>query len=439
MTRFISLRETEKKPMMKSKSYEKIGETVYKGTLPNGLTVIVVPKPGFKEGYAVFATSYGGACRRFKLDGVWYDTPAGVAHFLEHKMFDMPDGDNALSTLSKNGAQPNAFTSSDTTAYYFGCSTGFEENLRMLLRFVSTPYFTEESVAKEQGIIGQEIGMGDDDPYRTGYYAMLNLLYEHNPVKEEVAGTVESIAEITPETLYACHAAFYNPKNMVLCVAGDFDPERIYEITLEEVGKKEGSKPAVDMGEAESAYPLGTYAEERMEVSAPQFFIGAKVTPVLTGTELFRQKIVAQLALRTVFGSSGKFYNRLYSEGLLNRDYGYEMDYVAGTATVIFEGESRDPQAVLAELKAAVAEVREKGIDPEFFARMKKASFGSRLRGLESFDSLCLAQMDGYFEGYEALDSFEILESIELAECEKFISDYLADEKLVLSVILPMK
>ena len=425
--------------MMKSKAYEKIGETVYEGVLPNGLAVIVVPKPGFKESYAVFATNYGGACRRFMLDGVWYDTPAGVAHFLEHKMFDMPDGDNALSTLSKNGAQPNAFTSSDTTAYYFSCSTGFEENLRMLLRFVSTPYFTEESVAKEQGIIGQEIGMGDDDPYRTGYYAMLNLLYEHNPVREEVAGTVESIAEITPDTLYACHAAFYNPKNMVLCVAGDFEPQRIYDIALEELGDKQGSKPAVDMGEAESAFPLAPYAETRMEVSAPQFFIGAKVTPVLTGAELFRQKIVAQLALRTVFGSSGRFYNKLYSQGLLNRDYGYEMDYVAETATVIFEGESREPQKVLEEIKSAVADVRSGGIDSELFSRTKKASFGSRLRGLESFDSLCLAQMDGYFEGYAPLDSFEILESIEKSECEKFITEYLAEEKLVLSVVLPMK
>ena len=425
--------------MMKSKLYEKIGETVYEGILPNGLTVIVVPKPGFKQSYAVFATNYGGACRRFKLDGVWYDTPAGVAHFLEHKMFDMPDGDNALSTLAKNGAQPNAFTSSDTTAYYFDCSTGFEENLRMLLRFVSTPYFTEESVAKEQGIIGQEIGMGDDDPYRTGYYAMLNLLYEHNPVREEVAGTVESIAEITPDTLYACHAAFYNPTNMVLCAAGDFDPERIFEIAMEEVGDKSGSKPAVDMGEEESALPIGSYAEKRMEVSAPQFFIGAKVSPVLGGEELLRQKVVSQLALRTVFGSSGKFYNKLYSAGLLNRSFGYETDYVAGTATVIFDGESREPQRVLEEIKAAVADVRENGIDKELFSRIKKASFGSRLRGLESFDSLCLAQMDGYFEGYAPLDSFEILESVEASECEKFITDYLAEEKLVLSVILPMK
>ena len=425
--------------MMKSKAYRKIGETVYEGVLPNGLTVAVVPKPGFKQSYAVFATNYGGACRRFKLDGVWYDTPAGVAHFLEHKMFDMPDGDNALSTLAKNGAQPNAFTSSDTTAYYFDCCEGFEENLRMLLRFVSTPYFTDESVAKEQGIIGQEIGMGDDDPYRCAYYAMLRMLYQHNPLRDEVAGTVESIAEITPDTLYACHAAFYSPENMVLCVAGDLDPEKIFATAAEEVGDKQGSKPETDFGEEETAYPSESYAECRMEVSAPQFFIGAKVTPVPKGKELFRQKIVAQLALRTLFGSSGKFYNKLYGEGILNRDYGYEYDFVANTATVIFEGESPDPQKVLAEIKAAVKDVAENGLDKELFGRTKKASFGSRLRGLESFDSLCLSLMDGYFEGYDALDSFDILESVEISECEAFITEYLTDKRLAMSVVLPQK
>ena len=425
--------------MMKLKEYKKIGETVYEGVLPNGLTVVVIPKRGFKECYAVFATNYGGAYRRFELDGKWHDTPAGVAHFLEHKMFDMPDGVNALTAFSQLGANPNAFTSSDTTAYYFSCSTKFEENLRLLLRFVSTPYFTEESVAKEQGIIGQEIGMGDDDPERRGYYNMLGLLYEHNPVKEEVAGTVESIAQITSETLYACHAAFYNPKNMVLCVAGDLEPQRVYDIALEEVGDKSGSKPKVDMGEEESPLPLASYIEERMEVSAPQFFIGAKVSPVPVGKALQRQKIVSQLALRTVYGSSGRFYNKLYSEGILNRDYGYELDYVAGTATVIFEGESKNPQRVLAEILAAADEVRENGLDASHFERMKKASFGSRLRGLESFDSLCLAQMDGCFEGYDALDSFAILEDVSIEECVAFISEYLTEEKLVLSAVLPLK
>jgi len=428
-----------KKQMMKSKEYKNIGETVFEGVLPNGLPVIVIPKKDFKEGYAVFATCYGGACRRFELNGVWYDTPAGVAHFLEHKTFDLPDGTNALSAMSKSGAHPNAFTSTDTTAYYFSCTENFEENLRMLLHFVSTPYFTAEGVEKEQGIIGQEIGMGDDDPYRCAYYALLRQLYEHNPMREEVAGTVDSIAEITPDTLYACHAAFYNSKNMVLCVAGDFEPQRIYDIALEELSDWQGAKPTVDFGESESALPLEAFSELNMEVSAPQFFIGAKVTPVPSGKELLRQQIVSQLALRTLFGSSGKFYNKLYSEGYLSRDYGYENDYCAGTATVIIEGESRDPQRVLSEVKAAVKGVQESGLDRALFERIRKASFGSRLRGLESFDTLCLCFVDGVFEGYEPLDSFEILKSIDISECERFITDYLSEDRLAMSVVSPLK
>ena len=215
--------------------YPATGDTLYSGTAVNGLRVRVVPKKGFSGFYAVFGTDYGGTYRRFRLNGKEYDTPAGVAHYLEHKMFDLPDGDSALNLLSQNGADPNAFTSSDVTCYYFHCTHRFEENLRMLLHFVSTPYFTAETVQKEQGIIGQEIHMGEDNPGTANYYQLLNLLYRNHPIREKVIGTVESIAEITADTLYECHAAFYTPGNMVLCVAGDVDPDRILSIAEEEL------------------------------------------------------------------------------------------------------------------------------------------------------------------------------------------------------------
>ena len=209
---------------MQTNDYPQIGETLYTETLPNGLTIRVVPKPGFRGCFAAFATNYGGACRRFTLDGKRFDTPAGVAHYLEHKMFDLPDGDNALNMLSANGADPNAFTGDDMTCYYFQCTENFEENLRLLLHFVSTPYFTEETVQKEQGIIAQEIRMGEDDPSQAILYQLLGQLYDHHPIRDHVAGTVESIAEITPELLYDCHRAFYAPSNMCLAVEGDVDP-----------------------------------------------------------------------------------------------------------------------------------------------------------------------------------------------------------------------
>ncbi len=423
---------------MNCKHYTKIGETLYTAELPNGLRINVVPKTGFRLAYAVFATNYGGAHRRFFLDGQWHDTPAGVAHFLEHKMFDMPDGDNALSVLSANGAQPNAFTSSGMTAYYFDCTEGFEENLSMLLRFVSTPYFTDETVGKEQGIIGQEIGMVEDSAGYVVYNRLMRMLYEHNPVRDQVAGSVESIAEITAQTLYDCHSAFYAPSNMVLCVAADCDPDRIYELALDILPKEKAEIPLADFGEKENEFPTEAYHEEQMELSAPQFIIGAKVTPADKGDSLLRQKIVAQLALRTLFGSSGKFYNRLYSEGLLNRDYDYEIDYTAGIATVMIGGESTDPQAVLREINAAIAEVKASGLDKDAFERAKKASFGARLRGLEDFDNISIALVTGLFGDYCSFDSFEVLESIQIGECESFLTEFMAPDRLAMSVITPI-
>lgn len=422
---------------MKHRTFNKIGEELYTGTLKNGLRICVVTKPRFKLAYAVFAANYGGAHRSFYLGGQRHDTPAGVAHFLEHKMFDMPDGDNALSTLSANGAQPNAFTSSGMTAYYFDCTDGFEENLKMLLKFVSTPYFTQETVDKEQGIIGQEINMVEDNPGYVVYNRLMRLLYEHNPIRDQVAGSIESISQITAETLYNCHKAFYAPSNMVLCVAADCDPERIFELADSVLTSEKAEIPRADMGQKETLLPIESYHEESMEVSAPQFLIGAKVSPAPEGEKNMRQRIVAQLALRTLFGTSGEFYNRLYAEGILNRDYDYEIDYTAGTATVIIGGESVAPQRVLSEVNSALAQVFENGLDKDMFEAAKRASLGSRLRSLEDFDSLCLSLAEGVFSGFCALDALSVLESVEISECEEFLRSFMIPDRLAMSVITP--
>ena len=237
-------------------------ENVWAATLPNGLRVRVLCKPDFQRSYAVFATCYGGADRRFRVNDTWTDTPAGVAHYLEHKLFDMPDGSDALLTLSENGADPNAFTSTNMTAYYFSCTDRFEENLRTLLRFVSTPYFTDASVAKEQGIIGQEIRMGEDDPDRAVWRNLMRCLMARDGARDAVAGTVESIAEITPETLYACHRAFYAPSNMVLCAVCQDTPERVAAIAAEILPPERAPVPAADHGAPEDMTP----AQARMRV-----------------------------------------------------------------------------------------------------------------------------------------------------------------------------
>ena len=211
---------------MEQLNFARVGETMYHEKLKNGLNVFVFPKPEFQKGYAFFATNYGGMDMRFCLNGEWRNTPAGVAHYLEHKMFDTQEG-NALQDLAANGASPNAFTSNDITGYYFDSTEKFEENLRILLSFVSVPWFTQESVDKERGIIGQEIGMIEDDPNWQVYQNLTKAMYHTHPIRTSVAGTVESISHITDKTLYDCHKAFYDPANMVLCAAGDIDLETV--------------------------------------------------------------------------------------------------------------------------------------------------------------------------------------------------------------------
>jgi len=424
---------------MQKKEYNNIGETLYSATLPNGLRLRVIPKPGFSSRYAVFGTNYGGAHRRFALDGAMVDTPSGVAHFLEHKMFDLPDGDNALNILSANGANPNAFTSSGATCYYFQCTERFEDNLRLLLHFVSTPYFTAETVRKEQGIIAQEILMGDDNPGMVLYYNLLGQLYAHHPIRDRVAGTVESISRITADTLYTCHKAFYAPSNMVLCVEGDVDSALIERIAAEQLPTALSPVPKADFGEEESLFPSECVHRECMSVSAPQFYIGAKLRPASDGLSLLRQHLVAQLALRLLVGSSSEFYTRLYADGTLNLDFDYEVDYSAGTATVLMGGESESPETVLQELRREVEHVSHEGFSQSAFERARRASLGARLRGLEDFDNVCVSMVLGEFDGYCALDAIELLGSITCAECSAFVRESLAPERLALSIIEPEK
>ncbi|MCI7712381.1 MAG: insulinase family protein, partial [Clostridiales bacterium] len=227
---------------MKQTFYERIGEAVCRETLPNGLRINIVPKRDYAKSYAFFATRYGGMDTRFCLNGKWLDTPAGIAHYLEHKMFDTKEG-NALQELAKNGAEPNAFTSNAITGYYFDSTTHFEENLEILLSFVSVPYFTEESVAKEQGIIGQEIRMIEDNPDWQIYTRMMKALYAASTARTSIAGTVESISHITAETLYDCHKAFYTPSNMVLTVVGNVDPVHVVDIARRILPREDG--PAI--------------------------------------------------------------------------------------------------------------------------------------------------------------------------------------------------
>lgn len=422
--------------MMDRLDYPAIGETLYETVLPNGLTVLVSPKLGYAKSYAFFATKYGGAMRRFSLEGRKIDTPAGVAHFLEHKMFDMPEG-NALALLSQNGASPNAYTAGGITAYHFESTQGFYENLDILLRFVSTPYFTAESVDKEQGIIGQEIRMTEDNPYFALYYALMRALYDHHPVRDSVAGTVESIAEISPEILYSCHKVFYVPSNMVLCVTGDVDPEAVASAAGRILPSERSAVPEPDYGAPEALTPASARVELAMDVSAPQFLIGGKVPSPGGGTEMLRQTLICELALRCLVGRSSPFYTGLYAEGLLRADFGYGEDFSCGTAFFELGGESADPGRVLERFSAEVRRISENGLEREVFERARRADYGLTLRSLGNFPGLCRSLADGAMSGYRFLDVFELSRSLSADDCAEYIRENFAPERLALAAVMP--
>lgn len=421
---------------MVAKEYDRIGEKLYHAELENGLHIYVDVKPEFSKSFAFFATNYGGMDMKFKLDGRWHETPAGVAHFLEHKMFDTKEG-NALQDLAANGASPNAFTSTALTGYYFESTEKFEENLKILLSFVSVPYFTQESVDKEQGIIGQEIRMVEDDPENQVFYGMLEALYAHNPVRVSIAGTVESIAKITADTLYACHAAFYNPGNMTLCVAGNVDPERICALARE-ILPKEGLRDIPrDYGEAEPETANRSETVQQMAVSTPIFQLGWKADPAPMGEERQRQQFMGELACEALFGTSTPLYAALYAKGLVNNNFSYGYEAYPGCAMLVAGGESKDPRAVREAISAEALRVGKEGIDSALWDRLKKAAYGNRVRSLNSFETICVGMAQSHFAGYEYFRFPEVFASISKSDVEDCIRRWITPDRAGLSIVEP--
>lgn len=421
---------------MQELNFSRIGEKMYHQVLENGLNVFVIPKPEFQKSYAFFATNYGGMDMRFQLEGQWHDTPAGVAHYLEHKMFDTEEG-NALQDLAANGASPNAFTSNAITGYYFESVEKFEENLKILLSFVSVPWFTEESVEKERGIIGQEIGMIEDNPDWKVFMNLMKGLYKHHPVRTSVAGSVESISHITADTLYACHKAFYAPCNMVLCVAGNVDPERICQVACEILPKDPGSVALRDHGEAEPAGAVCGLTEEHMEVSTPIFQLGFKGDAPVKGKETMRQELLGELACEALMGSSSPLYARLYEQGLINSSFGCGYEGYPGCSFLYAGGESRDPGKVRDAILEEGGRLVREGIDPQLWSRLKKGVYGAKVRGLNSFENLCVGQAQSFFAGYDFLDFPEIFAGLEKSDAERMIAKWVVTERTALSVVLP--
>ena len=421
---------------MEHTDYPSLGERVYHEVLPNGLKLFVAARPDYGKQFAFFATHYGGMNLRFRdEDGDWVDTPAGVAHYLEHKMFDTEDG-SAQQVLAANGASDNAFTSADLTGYYFEGTCGFEENLRTLLSFVSVPWFTAESVRKEQGIISQEIRMGEDDPYSELYYRLIEMLYVNHPVRTRIAGTVESIKDITADTLYRCHKAFYHPGNMVLCVAGSVDPQQVKAIAREILPREHFTATEKDLGRAEPSAPAEREKEWTMPVAMPLFSLGIKGVPAEQGDRL-RQRLVAELACDALMGPSSALYSRLYETGLINGSFDFSYESVPGAAYLMVSGESRDPRQVRDEIFAEARRMAGEGIDPEQWERLVRAAYGAMVRRLNSLEDTCVEMAQSCFEGEDYLRFPEVFQSIEKADAERLLGSWCTPERAAMAIVRP--
>ena len=417
--------------------YPELDETVYREVLGNGLTVAVVPRKGFTKRMAYFVTDYGSIHTDFTFGGKEYRAPAGVAHFLEHKMFDMPGGRDVSAEFAAMGAMTNAFTSYDMTAYYFSCTEHFEECLKLLLEFVSTPYFTADSVQKEQGIIDQEIGMNEDTPESVIFEKLMQLMYRKHPIRIPILGTSETIREITPEILEICHRAFYTPGNMLLCVVGDVEPERVAEIARQLLGNAP-SEVGCKLRDWEESLTLS----EReticaMEVAMPMFNIAFKCRSVGFGEKAIRQEMVADLAAEALFGESSELYLQLYEEGIIDSSFGGGFETIDGCAMLIASGDSEHPEAVREAILEQAAKIVETGLEETAFLRMKRSALGRRIRGLDSFDSTCFRVCAYHFSGFDYFRFPEIYRSIDVQEIRAFLAQVVSRENCGMSVITP--
>lgn len=421
---------------MELKTYPRLGEQVYWEQLSNGLTVAVVPRPGFTRKLAYFVTDYGAIHQEFTLDGKPICSPGGVAHYLEHKLFDMPDRD-VTEAFASLGASPNAFTSYDMTAYYFSCTENFDQCLQLLLEFVSTPYFTKESVAKEQGIIGQEIDMNLDSPDTRVFENLMLAMYREHPIRTPILGTRESIKKITPQVLYENHKAFYSPENMLLVVVGDVDPEQVRQLAQDAV--KGLPVPRV---ESRRSWPEEMTCPQklitcRMEIAMPTFQLGFKCEPLEKGEEAVRKEIIGDLAAEALFGESSPLYLRLYEQGLIDSSFGGGFETVEGMSMLTASGDSDHPEKVRDAILEQAGLLAAEGIPAEDFMRMKRSALGRRIRGLDSFDSTAFRVCAYHFSGFDYFDFPRIYQSVQENDIREFIRRVVTVERCALSVIEP--
>ncbi|NJD02092.1 MAG: insulinase family protein [Ruminiclostridium sp.] len=419
--------------------YKKAGEIVYGYEHSSGLKAFVVPKKGYSKKYATFSTHYGSINNEFLVPGENEVTrvPDGIAHFLEHKLFEQETG-SVMEKFSKLGSSPNAYTGFSQTVYLFSCTDKFDENFKLLVDFVQNPFITEESVEKEKGIIGQEIMMYQDNPGWRVFFNLLKAFYSSNPVKTDIAGTIESISKINRETLYKCYNTFYHPSNMVILVVGDVDPRNVFEQV------DAGIKPAKPQPEIKRIFPAEpvkvnmNYSEQALAVSMPQFQMGFKDAGFDSkGIECLRREIAVKLILEMIMGRSSELYNSLYAEGLINSSFDFDYTIEESYAFSLFGGESSDPAAVRDRISEHMGNIRKKGLDRADYQRIKRAMFGRFMKQLNSVERISHTFISVYFKGVNIFDYLGVYDKIAIEYVNEIFSRHFNPDNLALSVIKP--
>ena len=405
----------------------------------SGLDIYVIPK-NHTTTYAIFATKYGSVDSVFKTAGEsdFTEVPDGIAHFLEHKLFEDENGQDAFKKYAETGASANAYTSFDRTAYLFSCTDNFEESLEILLDMVTHPYFSEKTVTKEQGIIGQEIKMYDDNADWQVYFGLLGALYSRHAVRLDIAGTLKSISEITPEILYKCYNTFYNFSNMALCVCGDVDPE----VVLRVADKVLTEQPVVEIARRGFNEPREVAKErviKKLKVASPKFMIGIKDNDLCYGgARLAKKNAELDIINEILFGKAGRFYSEMYSKGLINHKFGAGTTCNESYGHVEIFGESREPLEVFARVKDVVEAARSRGLDREDFERCKRVMYARSIAMFDSTDNVANGFISCLFDGYDVLDYPGIVGSVTYEDAQARFMDYYKPERCAVSVVEPL-
>ncbi len=410
------------------------GDSCIHVTHKSGLDIYICEMPGFSGVKALFGTDYGSIDTTFKVaaDTEYTAVPMGIAHFLEHKLFENEDC-GVFELYAATGAAGNAFTSFDKTCYLFSCSKNYTENLKILLDFVQKPFFTKENVDKEQGIIGQEIQMTNDNPEWRVLFNMLKCMYHNHPVKIDIAGTAESIAQINAELLYKCYDTFYNLNNMTLAIAGNINADEVLAICDEML------RPCEDKG-LETVFPDESLTvveheiRERQPVGAPIFQLGFKCAPC-GGYELLKKNLTAATACAVICDTSSEMYQKLLSGGVINSSFGFDVFCGDGYFAVIFGGESEAPETVRDEILGEISRIKANGVDEKLFSRIKKETYGMSIRELNNVDAVAALMLNNGMNGVKPYDSIDIISELTSGDVLDFIRNELSEDRLVLSII----